>query len=115
MTKRLRLFAGPNGSGKSTIKDDIKEKGYLRELYINPDDIEKQFNTCREFDLSNFKIHPSEDIIQSFFKNSQLLINNNRSDEANNFKLDKLFFSIFIMNQTILFSFKHDLRMVSFN
>jgi len=89
MTKRLRLFAGPNGSGKSTIKDDIKEKGYLRELYINPDDIEKQFNTCREFDLSNFKIHPSEDIIQSFFKNSQLLINNNRTDEANNFKLDK--------------------------
>lgn len=89
MTKRLRLFAGPNGSGKSTIKEEIEKKGYLRESYINPDEIEKHFIKYSKFDLSKFKIHPSEETIQTFFRESQLLKNNGKTNEADNFKLDK--------------------------
>jgi hypothetical protein len=35
------MFAGPNGSGKSTIKTVLPPE--LLGIYINPDEIEKEF------------------------------------------------------------------------
>ena len=48
---RLRMFAGPNGSGKSTIKSVLSSE--ILGMYINPDEIEKEF---RENHFINFKM-----------------------------------------------------------
>lgn len=88
MTKILKIFAGPNGSGKTTLKDEMQENGFLSELYVNPDDIEKQFRLCGELDLSNFKIQTTQQELWGFFRSSQLLKLHNKLSIVDNFRLE---------------------------
>lgn len=70
MTARLRMFAGPNGSGKSTVKSIINP--WLLDLYLNPDEIEKQVLTQGVYDVRPLTISlNNKDIIQ-FFKQHPL-------------------------------------------
>ena len=41
--KRLRIFAGPNGSGKSTIINIVTEHSVDMGVYVNADEIKKEF------------------------------------------------------------------------
>ncbi len=71
-TSRLRMFAGPNGSGKSTIFHSIKRMLHI-DLFINADEIEKEFNDSGFINLYDFGIKPMESNWQEFLKNSTLV------------------------------------------
>lgn len=60
--KRLRIFAGPNGSGKSTIINIVREHGVDMGVYINADEIKKDFqkNEFLNFELFGLLIQDKE-------------------------------------------------------
>lgn len=79
-TPRLRIFAGPNGSGKSTITSVIGQE--LLEIYINPDDMEKEIRENGHLDFKKYQIEINQQEILSFFQNSSLLKNSHLLDEV---------------------------------
>ncbi len=81
---RLRMFAGPNGSGKSSIKDLIKSK--LVNIYINPDEIEKEIKQSNFLDLTQYGITTTQIEILDFFGHSTLLEKAGLILNANEFK-----------------------------
>ena len=65
------MFAGPNGSGKTTVKNGLPSK--LFEVYVNPDDIEKEIRDEGILNLTPFGISLSTDEIRESFTSSELL------------------------------------------
>lgn len=68
---RLRMFAGPNGSGKSTLKSMIRSK--LLGIYINPDEIEKEIQEKKIFNLESFGILASKEEVVDFLSKHSVL------------------------------------------
>jgi predicted ABC-type ATPase len=68
---RLRMFAGPNGSGKSTFKSIIPHE--LIEIYINPDEIEKEIHEKGFLEFQPYRITTSPNEVLDFFTQSPLL------------------------------------------
>ena len=68
------MFAGPNGSGKSTIFNDINLNFDVDlGVYLNADEIEKEFKTNQKISLSKFKVSQVEDtLFNDFIKNHTL-------------------------------------------
>jgi len=60
--KRLRIFAGPNGSGKSTIITIVKNVGIDMGIYVNADEIKKEFerNSFLNFELYTIFVRDNE-------------------------------------------------------
>jgi|WetSurMetagenome_2_1015567.scaffolds.fasta_scaffold353211_1 predicted ABC-type ATPase len=60
--KRLRIVAGPNGSGKSTIIGIVREEGIDLGIYVNADDIKKEFDSLGlvNFDYYDVQVHEKE-------------------------------------------------------
>lgn len=54
--KRLRVFAGPNGSGKSSLTEIIRSQFDLG-IYVNADEIEKQFKANNRLLFEPFGIN----------------------------------------------------------
>lgn len=68
---RLRMFAGPNGAGKSTMKTMVSPK--LLDLYINPDELEKDARAQGCFDSAPFAITAGSEEISAFFRAHPLM------------------------------------------
>ncbi len=59
--KRLRIFAGPNGSGKSTIINIVKNFDVDMGVYVNADEIKKEFQSKKFLDIELFGITLNEE------------------------------------------------------
>lgn len=55
-TKRLRIFAGPNGSGKSTLAKNLPERKISLGVFVNADEIEKEFRENGFLSLNNYRL-----------------------------------------------------------
>lgn len=51
----MRVFGGPNGSGKSTVFEKIESQFDIG-VYLNADEIEKEFNSSYSIDLKDFEL-----------------------------------------------------------
>lgn len=114
--KRLRIFAGPNGSGKSTIINIVKEHGVDMGVYVNADEIKKEFqkNEFLNFDLFGLLIQDKElkDELKSssFFdveKNNEILcaivVDNNKlhCSQAHYYDFISTYVADFIRNKLL--------------
>ena len=81
-TPRLRLFGGPNGSGKTTIKSVISHR--LLNIFIDPDQIEKEMRETAALNLQQFQINTTGEELFDFFSNSQFLIQAGYGDQIAN-------------------------------
>ncbi|MEZ0387244.1 MAG: zeta toxin family protein [Verrucomicrobium sp.] len=79
------MFAGPNGSGKSTIKGVVPEN--LLGVYINPDEMQKQMESCGFLDLLAYKVAASQEEVLQFFSGSVLLCKAGMDAEAARLRL----------------------------
>jgi predicted ABC-type ATPase len=67
----MRVFAGPNGSGKTTIfKGILAEAKIQLGVYVNADDIEKEFLVSNSLSFKNYQLNISDKEIKEFFKTS---------------------------------------------
>jgi predicted ABC-type ATPase len=69
--KRMRVFAGPNGSGKTTVFRGLLESSKISlGIYVNADDIEKEFYVSNSLSLEQYQLSISIDQVQDFFRQS---------------------------------------------
>lgn len=78
--KRLRIFAGPNGSGKSTIINIVKNVGVDMGIYVNADEIKKDFENNGFLDFELFTLLVQEDEYKDDYKESSFF-DSERYDE----------------------------------
>jgi len=67
----MRVFAGPNGSGKTTVFRGLLESSKISlGIYVNADDIEKEFYVSNSLSLEQYQLSISIDQVQDFFRQS---------------------------------------------
>lgn len=71
--RRMRVFGGPNGSGKSTVFDLIDRK-FDTGVYLNADEIEKEFKSKHAIDLSDYGLNSFDNNHFSIFLKSHTLL-----------------------------------------
>ena len=114
--KRLRIFAGPNGSGKSTIINIVKEHGIDIGVYVNADEIKKEFEKSNflNFELFGLLIQDKElkaelksstfyDIKKNYEILSAIVVDNNKlhCSQKQYFDLISTFVADFIRNKLL--------------
>jgi predicted ABC-type ATPase len=80
--KRLRIFAGPNGSGKSTMINIVRDYGVDMGVYVNADEIKKEFQHHQCLDFDSFGITLHDKALTEAFKSSSFFTNLNYKDIA---------------------------------
>ena len=79
------MFAGPNGSGKSTLKRVLSPE--LLGVYLNPDDIEREFKTQGFLNIEVYGVKATEVEVRAFFRESSFLREAGFSDLAEQLSL----------------------------
>jgi Fe-S cluster assembly ATPase SufC len=72
------MLAGPNGSGKSTLKHLLKPG--LLGIYVNADDIEAQWRTTGQLDLSKYQVTTTASELEALVNGSSLIANGHQEN-----------------------------------
>jgi predicted ABC-type ATPase len=86
--KRLRIFAGPNGSGKSTIINIVRNYGVDMGVYVNADEIKKEFQNYRCLDFEPFGITLYQKVLKESFENSSFFMTVSYKDLVNTISVE---------------------------
>lgn len=90
----MRVFGGPNGSGKSTVFELINSSFDIG-VYLNADEIEKEFNSLFSIDLENFDLNLEDSKqLSKFLKNHSI----QEKAKSEGFEIDLIFKNNKILN-----------------
>ena len=80
--KRLRIFAGPNGSGKSTIINIVNEHGVDMGVYVNADEIKKEFQKNEFLNFEPYGLSVTDKELKDELRSSSFFVPENHNEIA---------------------------------